>query len=148
MAPSDRAERIARVAVVTAGLSVSGGVVGAVCATAAVGVIATAESGFASLASGAGLGLLGIAAGAGAVVGMVGAPLLGWGLLRRVPLGRAIVITALGTVFGAVCGQLLNPLNPYSHVVPGVIGGALAGFVVAGVWLRATVRRTPRSPVA
>jgi hypothetical protein len=139
--------KVARVALVTVGLSASGGLVGAVCAAAAVTVIAIAEDGIASLASGATLRLLGVAAGAGAVVGMAGAPLLGWSLLRRVPLGRAILVTAFGTVVGAVGGELLNPLNPYVQTVPGVVGGALAGFLVAGIGLRIAARRAPPTTV-
>jgi hypothetical protein len=128
MTSSARNEQVARVVLVTAGLSMTGGVVGALCGVVAVGVIATAAVGVGELASGAGLTLLSLAGGAGALAGMLGAPLLGWGLLRRVPIGR--------TVVGAVAGEMINPLNPYSHTVPGVIGGALAGFIFAGAGLR------------
>ena len=59
--------------------------------------------------------------------------MLGWALLRCVPLGRAIVVTAIGTFIGAVVGEFLNPFNPYAHTIPGVIGGALLGFVISRV---------------
>jgi hypothetical protein len=136
MTSSARNEQVARVVLVTAGLSMTGGVVGALCAVVAVGLIASAGVGVGQVASRAGLTLLSLAGGAGALAGMLGAPLLGWGLLRRVPIGRAIAVTALGTVVGAVAGEMINPLNPYSHTVPGVIGGALTGFILGGVGLR------------
>jgi hypothetical protein len=110
-------------------------------------VIAGVEGGVVSLVSSDVIRLVGLAAGAGAAAGMIAAPLLGWGLLRRVPLGRAILVTAMGTVVGAIGGELLNPLNPYAHTVPGVIGGALVGFLVAGAGLRIATRRAPSSPV-
>jgi hypothetical protein len=147
MASSSSTEQVARVAFVTAGLSASGGLVGALCAAAAVSAIGIVEGGVGSLVSGAGIRLIGLTAGAGAVAGMIAAPLLGWGLLRRVPLGRAILVTAIGTVVGAVGGELLNPFNPYARTVPGVIGGALVGFFVAGAGLRIATRSAPSSPV-
>ena len=143
-----RSDQFIRVALVTAGLSATGGFVGGVCAAAAVTVIAGIEGGVGSLMSAPTLGLVGIAAGAGALTGTIGAPLLGWALLRRVPLGRAILMTAVGTVIGAVVGELLNPFNPYAHTIPGVIGGALLGFVVTGVGLRITTRRLVSGSVA
>ena len=149
MTSSARNEQAARVVIVTAGLSLTGGIVGALCGVVAVGVvIASAAGGFGELASVTGRSLLSLAAGAGALAGMLGAPLLGWGLLRRVPLGRAIAVTALATVIGAVAGDLLNPLNPYAHAVPGVIGGALIGFVAAGAVLRNATQRASSSRVA
>ena len=63
----------------------------------------------------------------GAIVGAVGAPLLGWAFFRHVPLGRAIAVTSIGTIGGALIG-LLTTGAP-------VIGGVL-GFVLFGVALR------------
>ena len=63
----------------------------------------------------------------GAAIGAIFAPLIGWTLLRTVPLGRAIVVTGIGTVVGMGVG----------HWAPArEIPGALAGFVVAAVGLR------------
>ena len=87
-------------------------------------------------------GVLAIAAGAGAFVGIIGAPLLGWGLLRAVPLGRVILITALGTIGGAVLGEWARFLNPYATIIPSVIAGAFVGFLLSGVALRIHARRT------
>ncbi len=44
----------------------------------------------------------------GALVGGVAAPLMGWTLLRRVPFGRAILGTAIGTLIGAGAGTVLG----------------------------------------
>ena len=63
----------------------------------------------------------------GAVVGALGALLMGWFFFRHVPLGRAMPITGAGTVAGAVVGQLATGAP--------VIGGLL-GFVVSAAALR------------
>ena len=139
-------DRFARITFVTAGLSAVGGVVGAVCAAAAVAIVASIEMGSAGLASSDTLQLLATSAAVGGAVGMVGAPALGWGLLRRVPLGRAVLGTACGTVLGAIAGELLRPVNPYSHTIPGFIAGAFLGFVVAGIALRARPAYVGRVP--
>ena len=65
----------------------------------------------------------------GALVGAVGAPVLGWGLLRHVPLGRAIGLTALGTVAGALGGYALGWYATASGVLGFVAGGVLARLV-------------------
>jgi hypothetical protein len=124
---------------------VTGGIVGAVCGAVAVAIIAAAEGGIGALISNDGIRIVGFAAGAGAVAGMIGAPALAWGVLRRVPLGRAVVVTALGTVIGAILGEFLNPLNSHARIVPGVIAGAFGGFIAAGVALRIATRRRATS---
>ena len=134
-------DRVTRVVLVTAALGATGALVGAVCSVVAVAVIAGIEGGIRSLTSHELFGLLSTAGSFGAVVGLVGAPALGWILLRRVPLGRAILFTALGTVVGAVGGELLHPLDPYAHAVPGVLLGAFLGFIGAGVLARLRVPR-------
>lgn len=67
----------------------------------------------------------------GAIVGAVGAPLSGWLFFRHVTLGRAMTITAIGTLAGAALGQGIGgwPLS----------GGCL-GFLLAGFLLRFTQR--------
>jgi hypothetical protein len=146
---SPRMDRVARIAVVTAGLSLTGGVIGAVCAASAAGVLMIIEAGVRAFFSHATLQLLGPAMGFGFVVGAVGAPILAWGLLRRVPLGRAILVTACGTVLGAIAGELVRPFQYLTHGVPGFLAGAFAGFVVAGVglWIHArTHAKTGAAP--
>ena len=136
-------ERHARIAVVTAGLSLAGGVVGGICSAAAVTLIGGIESGVGALVSQELASLVGIAAGFGAVAGMIGAPVLSWAVLRRVPLGRAALFTAIGTVAGAVSGELAQPLNPYATTIPGVLIGALCGFIGAGVLARIRTSSQP-----
>ena len=85
-----------------------------------------------------------LGAGFGAVVGAVAGPAVAWGLLRRVPLGKAVLWAGTGTVVGALAGELLAPLNPYSRVLPGVIVGGLAGFLGASVTLRLLAARAGR----
>jgi hypothetical protein len=143
MASLTISDRPTRIALVTAGLGVIGGVVGSICSAAAVTLIAGIEGGVGWLASREFAGLFGVAAAFGAFAGMIGAPVLSWALLRRVPLGRAALFTAIGTVVGAVGGELARPLNPYARTVPGVLVGALLGFIGAGVLARL---RTPTRP--
>jgi hypothetical protein len=136
-------DRPARIALVTAALSVAGGIVGGVCSAAAVTVIAGIEGGIGTLVTREFAGVLGLAAAFGGVAGMVGAPILSWALLRRVPLGGAALFTAIGTIIGAVGGELARPLNPYVRTLPSVLVGALLGFIVGGVIARL---RTPTDP--
>jgi len=44
------------------------------------------------------------AASVGAVLGMIGAPVVTWVMLRRVPLGRMFALLSLGTTVSAVLG--------------------------------------------
>jgi hypothetical protein len=136
MASLTISDRPTRIVLVTAGLGAAGGVVGSICSAAAVTLIAGIEGGVGLLASREFAGLFGVAAAFGAFAGMIGAPVLSWALLRRVPLGRAALFTAIGTVIGAVGGELASPLNPYARTLPGVLVGALLGFIGAGVLAR------------
>jgi hypothetical protein len=69
---------------------------------------------------------------AGALVGAVGAPILSWTVLRSVPLGRAITLTALGTLVGGAVGLLTG----WYPLMLGIVG-----FVVASLVARATSSR-------
>lgn len=73
----------------------------------------------------------------GTPLGAIGGPTLGWLLLRRVPLGRAIVATALGTVIGSLVGAATWRIARIGGDVGGLflIAGAVAGFVVTAVGL-------------
>ena len=139
-------DRTTRIVLVTAGLSVTGGVVGALCAAAAVTVIAAIEGGSSGLVSRVFANILGVSAGFGAVAGMIGAPLLGWGLLRRVPLGRAMAFTAGGTVAGALAGELMHPLK-YASDVPAVLIGAFVGFLLGAIVVRLRTGTTATVPI-
>jgi hypothetical protein len=132
---------------VTAGLSAAGGVVGALTAVSAVSALFLVSGHIEILLAGGPPRLLGVAAAFGAFCGLVGGPLLGWGLLRRVPLGRALVWTAAGTIVGAVSGESLRAVLSWSGpIVPGVMLGGFLGFVIAGIGLRVHAHLTePRS---
>lgn len=78
----------------------------------------------------------------GGIVGAVLAPLLGWVVLRPVPLGRALVWCATGTVAGAVVGTALSPTDPFAPTYGGVVGITI-GAVVARL---ITGRRQSRTP--
>ncbi len=125
-----------RILVVTAGLVVVGAFVGAACGMIAGLVLAIGEPGARSLLSSNPFTLMALTAWFGAVAGGVGLPILGWIALRSVPLGRALGATALGTVLGAVLGQLMNPFNPNSGELPGVIAGGFLGFLAFGIAIR------------
>jgi hypothetical protein len=132
----DQTDRRTRIVLVTTALSLTGGLVGALCGGAALSVIVIASGGASVLTSDGPPRLLSVAAAFGACCGMVGGPLLGWGLLRRVPLGRAILWTAVGATAGALSGELLRAIGLMPPAVSGVLAGALLGFVGAGVVLR------------
>lgn len=128
--------RSKRIIEVTAGLAVTGAVVGAVCAIGIILVLNAINGGIAGLFSADGAVFLAVVAFVGALFGLVAAPLLSWGLLRRVPLGKAILATGLGTMTGAVAGETFYPMNPYVGGVPAVILGGFAGFIVGGIVVR------------
>jgi hypothetical protein len=121
--------RIGRILTVTLGLVLTGATCGAV-----IGGIIMLGWAIARVPGGSPLSIAAaFAFGApfGAVIGAVIAPIASWTLLRRVPLGRAIVGAAIGTAIGAVVGGLIVPLTP-------VVGG-IAGFVGSVVYLRVIV---------
>lgn len=119
-----------QILVVTAGLMAAGAVVGAVLGAATMlGMMLVQERSMLHTAWPA----IGIATGFGAAIGAVLAPVFAWGLLRTVPLGRAIGWTALGTIAGVIVGPLLNP----AWLIP----GALVGFTSAAVGLRISAAR-------
>src|ERR1051326_5816569 len=147
MASLTVSDRSFRIVLVTAGLGAAGAAVGAICSVVAVSIIAAIEGGVGSLASREIGGLLGIAGAFGGVAGMIAAPVLSWALLRRVPLAYAALITGIGTIMGAVGGERLHPLDPYVRAVPGVLLGALLGFIGGGVSARVPAsRRTAKIP--
>ena len=131
--------RARRIVVVTAGLAATGAVVGALVGVLALFLGSLVRAGWAAASDPFGYA---IAAIIGAAIGAVVAPILAWGVMRHVPLGRAIAGTALGAVLGGAIGWVLPVVFPPF--------AAVAGFVVAAVVLRLTARRTaaaaPREP--
>jgi hypothetical protein len=130
--------RVRRIATVTLALSALGGFVGAALGAAvlALGVGVALASGGPDAPDRLGRLLLAGAA-AGGVCGLGLAPLVWWSLLRRVPLRRAIVVTAAGTLAGALAGSVLGLANPFQFgAVPAAALGVV-GFFVAAAGLRA-----------
>jgi hypothetical protein len=115
----------ARIAAVTAGLSAVGAVAGA-----GVGLAMTlVTGGFYGPASVARLLLS--AAAAGAACGAVLFPIGTWALMRRVPLGRALLWTLVPSTAGAALA-----LGFFGLTAPVGIAGATAGFLLAAWRLR------------
>jgi hypothetical protein len=78
----------------------------------------------------------------GAIIGASLAPLAGWLLLRHVALGRAISVTALGTVAGGITGWTTRAAG---DEVSGALLVGIVGFLVAALYLRAERSRRARS---
>lgn len=121
--------RLPRITAVAAALLLAGMVVGGALAAAILaiaGLLVDGPGGFPHVWE-----AYGLAAALGAFVGGVGLPLVAWGFLRHVALGRVMLETGIGTVVGGTIGLLASGLRP----VPAA-AGALAGFVLAAVVLR------------
>jgi hypothetical protein len=120
--------RIKRIAAVTAGLMVAGGVFGTIAGMAVLMAWGLAEGdaiGLADLGPLLGLSLV-LGGGLGAVLG----PLSAWLLMRHVPLGVAVGGTTLGTLAGGVIG-LIATADPFVAMSYGV-----AGFGISAIALR------------
>lgn len=130
--------RPARIAAITTGLVGAGAVFGAVAGTVALAVSLIID-GIPSLVGAALLGAY-----FGAPLGAIAAPILGWSLLRRVPLGRMFVVCATGTVIGGVAGWLAAGSN--GDIMRGGLAGAAIGCVVAAVNLWYRTRGRSREP--
>lgn len=123
-----------RVLTVTAALAAAGAVIGGVLGALLIAVWETVTVGLQSLGDWPAYGWGGLV---GASVGAVLAPLVSWTLLRRVPLGRAILETAIGTVLGSVAALLVSRFNPTWGLY-----GAGAGLVLAAIRLWFAARRS------
>ena len=133
-----------RILGVTLGLVGLGALAGAACgAVIPLGIVLLTRRYGDVIAPGVGL-LAALGAGFGALVGSVAGPAVAWGLLRRVPLGKAVLWGAVGTVAGALVGELLAPFSPFSRVMPGVIAGSILGFLIASTGLRLHAGRAAR----
>lgn len=132
-----------RVALVTFALLITGFVCGAVVGTVIVLGTALAYGQIPTIASVPKGFVLGLAF--GAPLGALAAPVAAWLLLRRVALGRAIGVTALGTALGGIVPARLAGLfgaNEAAMLI--AIPGALLGFIGSAIWLR---MRSPRHRV-
>ena len=82
----------------------------------------------------------------GAALGAVLAPLTSWGFLRRVPLGKALLQTTVGTTVGAAIGLAVDSvgLTP-RFIIPASLVGAIVGFLAAATRLRFASRTPART---
>lgn len=79
----------------------------------------------------------------GAPLGALGAPVLGWLLLRHVPVKRSLLYAPLGTLVGSLLALLVGWLR--ADIADGVglfylVGGGVVGVVLAAVGLRLRYR--------
>jgi hypothetical protein len=147
---------VGRATLVGVALAEAGAVVGALFCWVFLAVWMLLAAGLPSVDAlrGAGHLLLGTALWAGLVGAPAGAvllPLLGFTLLRRVPVGRAFGYALLGALIGLLAAAVAvprGPMWPVPILVP-VLGvtGLLAGAVIA--WRRThTARRTTAASTA
>jgi len=81
------------------------------------------------------------AASVGAVLGMIGAPVVTWVMLRRVPLGRMFTLLTLGTTGAAVLGWFVfSPID----VIWGPTLAGFFGFMATAIALSYRYDATPR----
>ena len=131
--------RARRILAVTAGLAAFGAAAGGI-AGALVAMLAVAIKWGPFEA--ADLGLAALGAVYGAPLGAVLLPAAGWLLMRRVPLGRAMLGTMLGTIAGGLIGWLLpTRVDPVNRTL---LAGFL-GFVLAVITLRRLASRSERA---
>lgn len=119
--------RAVRVIGATLGLSAAGALFGGVAAAIAVVFWGMAIFGGTFDAVPAAMGF---AFSTGAILGSFMGPLVAWGLLRHVPLGKAV----LGATIGACLGGAVTALFPFPPSNP-LIGGAL-GMLGSAVIMR------------
>jgi hypothetical protein len=131
--------RTRRILAVTAGLVVFGAAAGAI-AGALVAIFAIAFS--LGPREALDLDLIRFGATLGAPLGGALLPAAGWLLMRRVPLGRAM----LGTMLGTIAGGLIGWFTPFliDEFYRTIVGGFL-GFVLAVVALRRLASRSERA---
>jgi hypothetical protein len=125
--------RLQRIVGVTLGLVLTGAVVGALCGAIALSIALSIGERTLEFFD---RDIWAIGGGFGAAIGAVVAPLFSWLLLRYVPLGKAILHSAIGTIIG---GALFFALPP------GPLIGALLGFGLAAGRL-AYVNRASQRP--
>ena len=116
--------RARRILAVTAGLSLTGAIVGTITGA----IVAATIIGVVTHSAPLSLELLAIGAMFGAPLGAVLFPTAGWLLMRHVPLGKALLGTTIGTLAGGIAGWFL-PIgsDPLARTITlGVVGFAIA----------------------
>src|SRR6185369_2060013 len=121
--------RLKRVLAITGGLIVVGAAAGALAGGVAAALIALGEGSLRAIFD---FEWLTIGMGFGAQLGAVLLPVAGWLLMRRVPLGRAL----LGTILGAAVGGTLGYFLPLGDQLWRTIYGGVIGFALAVLVLR------------
>lgn len=122
--------RMKRIAAVTAGLMVAGGVFGTMVGMAVLVAWGLVDGDVVWFTLGDLVFLLQLALVFGGGVGAVLGPIAAWLLMRQVPLGLAVGGTTLGTLAGGGIA-LLATANPFLAMFYGV-----AGFGISAVALR------------
>ena len=135
--------RLGRVAAVTLSIATIGAIIGG-----ALGAALLAVWGLRLGVRGPDfLARAGFGASVGAGLGAVLAPLTAFAFLRRVPLGRALAQTSLGTTAGAAVGLLVGSVSGSSIMsLPAGLAGALVGFVASAIRLRFATRTRRLDP--
>ena len=123
-----------RVIGVTAGLAAASAVAGAVVANTVLGVALLISNGPLAVFKDPFIYAIGGAIGAGC--GFFCGPIAAWTMLRKVPLGRAILEPSIAAAIGGALGLLLLP----QRGIWGPIGGAVAGLLLAAIRLRREFR--------
>lgn len=119
--------RIKRIAAVTAGLILAGGIFGTIVGMAVLiawGLVDGDVVGFSELGSLLPFSLV-FGGGPGAVLG----PLSAWLLMRNVPLGLAVGGTTLGTLAGGVAA-LIATADPFAAMFYGVVGFGISAIAL------------------
>ena len=75
--------------------------------------------------------VIAIGAAGGAIAGFFLGPLVGFGLLRHVPLGRAIAFTGAGTLAGLAASIAMDGRHPFPLTLGGFVAGAVAARLLA-----------------
>ena len=124
----------ARVLGVTAGLAAASAVAGAFVADAVLGVALVVTQG--PIAALRDPFVYAVGGAVGAVCGFFCGPIAAWTLLRKVPLGRAILEPSIVAAIGGALGLFLLD----NRGIWGPIGGAVAGLLLAAIRLRREYR--------
>ena len=125
----------ARVLGVTAGLAAASAVAGAFVADAVLGVAILVSQG--PIAALKDPFLYAIGGAVGAACGFFCGPIAAWTMLRKVPIGRAILEPSIAAAIGGGLGLMLLD----TRGIWGPIGGAVAGLLLAAIRLRREYRK-------
>ena len=136
--------KLRRILTVTAALAGVGAVTGAVAGSAVAFLAVLLRVG---LGEALDLQLFEFGAWVGAPLGAVLFPLAGWLLMRRVPIGRALLGTMLGTIVGGLVGWFA-PLHGPGDIIERTLLWGIIGFAVAVLLLRRKAAAAAPSDVA